>query len=122
MQIAYSRPNFNQANTLRGTQMSYGTVVKELARKLDRQIIAYDNLPQHGGCILYIDGPIRRIDIAIKALDEGASDVAAFVRQVLASPPANRKRIGIGVRDGELSLLSDEELVQQKKESAEAAA
>lgn len=102
--------------------MSYGTVVKELARKLDRQIIAYDNLPQHGGCILYIDGPIRRIDIAIKALDEGASDVAAFVRQVLASPPANKKRIGIGLRDGNLSLLSEEELAQQKSEAVEAAA
>ena len=50
--------------------MSYGTVVKELARSLEGHIIAYDNLPNHGGCILYIDGPVRRIDIEIGALDQ----------------------------------------------------
>lgn len=87
--------------------MSYGTVVKELARSLGRQIIAYDNLPDHGGCILHLGGPVRRIDITTAALEEGSSDLAAFVRQVLSSPPDEQTRIGIGVRDGELALLSE---------------
>lgn len=93
--------------------MSYGTVVKELARILGRQIIAYDNLPNHGGCILYISGPVKRIDIEVKALDEGASDLAAFVRRILASPPDDVQHMGIGLRDGELTLVTDRVLVSE---------
>jgi len=100
--------------------MSYGTVVKELARSLGRQIIAFDNLPDHGGCILYIGGPVRRIDITIAALDEGSSDLAAFVRQVLSSPPPEVKRIGIDVRDGELVWSSEPAPVEGAAASAEA--
>lgn len=87
--------------------MSYGTVVKELAQSLGRQIIAYDNLPDHGGCILYVGGPVRRIDITTAALEEGSSDLAAFVRQVLSSPPDDQTRMGIGVCDGKLALLAE---------------
>ena len=98
--------------------MSYGTVVKELARSLGKHIVAYDNLPDHGGCILYIDGPVRRVDIEIAALGYGARDVAAFVREVLASPPACDK-ISIGVRDGELTLVSEPVLSEADKATEE---
>lgn len=102
--------------------MSYGTIVKELARALGKQIIAYDNLPNHGGCILYIDGPLRRIDVDIKALDEGAGDLAAFVRRVLASPPPGETRIGIGIQGGELAVLPTPERVVERKAPADVAA
>lgn len=85
--------------------MSYGTIVKELAGSLGRYIIAYDNLPDHGGCILYLDGSIKRIDISIEALDLGASDVAAFVRKTISAPPADTKMLRVGVVDGELAVL-----------------
>ncbi|WP_442592890.1 hypothetical protein ACSBPU_15495 [Parapusillimonas sp. JC17] len=56
---------------IEGLTMSYGTIVNELARLLDIPIIAYDNIPHRGGCILYLDGPVRRIDIDTAALDQG---------------------------------------------------
>jgi len=85
--------------------MSYGTVVKELARSLEDHIIAYDNLPNHGGCILYIDGPIRRIDIEIGALNQGVAALATFVREVLASTRGTVARIGVGIREGSLAVI-----------------
>lgn len=85
--------------------MSYGTIVNELARTLGRHIIAYDNLPDHGGCILYLDGPVKRIDISIGALEEGPSTVAAFVRQVISLPPSEQTSLKIGLRDGDLTVL-----------------
>ena len=100
--------------------MSYGTIVKELARILGDRIIAYDNLPDHCGCILYVSGPVKRIEIEVLALEEGASDVAAFVRQILASPPEKSRRVGIGLRDGKLSLLTDSLEAEQTKTPAEA--
>src|SRR5690606_28356009 len=101
-------------------KMSYGTVVKELARILGDRIIAYDNLPDHCGCILHISGPIKRIDIEIQALDEGASDLAAFVRECLAAPSANLQRVGIGLPDEALTLLTDSRDTANKQEGLEA--
>ena len=102
--------------------MSYGTIVTQLARTLGRQIVAYDNLPDHGGCILHVDGPVREIDIEIGALDEGVSDLAAFVREVLASPTVSATRVCIGVRDGALALLAPPDLATETKKPAEAGA
>ncbi len=99
--------------------MSYGTVVKELARSLGKHIVAYDNLPDHGGCILYIDGPVRRIDIEIQALSHGARELAAFVRDVLASPP-DATRIGVCVQNGELALSSEPMFARMHETSVEA--
>ena len=102
--------------------MSYGTIVTQLARTLGRQIVAYDNLPDHGGCILHVEGPVKEIDIELSALDEGVSDLAAFVREVLASPQAGATKISIGVRNGELTVLNDAEPIAEKKKPAEAGA
>lgn|SRR5690606_10952834 len=102
--------------------MSYGTVVKELARILGKQILAYDNLPDRGGCILYVSGPIKRIEIEVRALDEGASDLAAFVRQTIASPPDGVQCVGIGMRDGVLALRIDQEAEIDKSQLAGAGA
>lgn len=85
--------------------MSYGTIVNELARTLGRHIIAYDNLPEHGGCILYLDGPVKRIDITIEALEEGSNSVAAYVRQIISAPPSEQTTVKIGLRDGKLTVL-----------------
>ena len=82
--------------------MSYSTIVKELARSLGAQIIAFDNLPDHGGCILYLAGPLRRIDISIEALDKRPKDLAEFVRQVIEDPPPASGRVRIGVKGGSL--------------------
>lgn len=102
--------------------MSYGTVVKDLARILGKQILAYDNLPDRGGCLLYVSGPIKRIDIEVRALDEGASDLAAFVRQTIASPPENVQCVGIGMRDGAFALFTDEAAETDKNQLASAGA
>ena len=85
--------------------MSYGTVVNELARKLEHHIIAFDNLPDHGGCILYLDGPVKRIDIKIDALHEGVDKLAAFVEQVLVSTPRSVGSVCVGMRDGGLAVV-----------------
>jgi len=85
--------------------MSYGTIVRELAIQLDSHIVAYDNLPQRGGCILYLDGPPRRLEISRDALDCGAREVADFVRQLLLDRPNVLKGLSVGVLDGGLVLL-----------------
>ena len=87
--------------------MSYGTIVQELASQLDSHIVAYDNLPQRGGCILYLNGPLRRVEVSRDALDRGAREVANFVRQLLADPPSAIKRLSVGVGEGGLVLLGD---------------
>lgn len=89
--------------------MSYGSIVRELADQLDNHIVAYDNLPQRGGCILYLDAPMRRVEITRDALDRGAREVAAFVRQLLAvEAPMAAGRRSVGVRDGVLAMLDVE--------------
>jgi len=85
--------------------MSYGTVVNELARKLEHHIIAFDNLPDHGGCILYMDGPVKRVDIEIAALAEGVDKLAAFVEHVLVSTPRSVGRVCVGMRNGDLAVV-----------------
>lgn len=87
--------------------MSYGTIVKELAKQLDSHIVAYDNLPQRGGCILYLDSPMLRVEVTRDALDRGAREVANFVRQLLAEPPRAPRRLSIGVCECGLVLLDD---------------
>ena len=91
--------------------MSYGIIVRELASQLDNHIVAYDNLPQRGGCILYLDAPVRRLEITRQALDLGAQAVAAFVRQLLTEPPMISSRCSVGAQDGGLVLSCDEEAV-----------
>lgn len=102
--------------------MSYGTLVAELARKLGKLIIAYDNLPDHGGCILHVRGSglVKRLDIEVAALDEDISDLAAFVRRIIAESPALGAHLRIGMRDGQLAVLprivsSDEQAIPMKK-------
>lgn len=101
--------------------MSYGTIVAELARKLGKLIIAYDNLPDHGGCILHVrGGPVKRLDIEVAALDEDISDLAAFVRRAIADSAAPGAHLRIGMRDGQLAVLprivsSDERAIPMKK-------
>ncbi len=91
--------------------MSYGIIVQELASQLDNHIVAYDNLPQRGGCILYFDAPMRRVEVSRDALDLGATTVATFVRQLLIDAPLATGRCSVGARDGGLVLLDDEKIV-----------
>jgi hypothetical protein len=102
--------------------MSYGTIVRELARSLGKQIIAYDNMPEHAGCILHMDGPLKRMEIGIDAMDKRPSELAAFVRQVLAEPPPGQKCVRIGVREGELTLMVSAPLAEERRMPAEAGA
>lgn len=88
--------------------MSYSTIVKELANQLDHYIIAFDNLPQRGGCILYLNGPLRRVEVRREALDRGANEVAGFVRQLLNGAPLKATRVCVSVRDDELALMDEE--------------
>lgn len=85
--------------------MSYGTIVKKLARALDGHIIAYGNLPSYGGCILYLDGPVKRIDVEIGALDRDTEELAGFLRKLMAAGKLSAKRLRVGVRDGSLTVV-----------------
>jgi len=85
--------------------MSYGTLVNQLEERLDNRIIAFDNLPGHGGCILYLEGPVKRIDIERGALERGVDELAAFVRQMMAGASATIERVVVGVRGGALAVM-----------------
>lgn len=85
--------------------MSYGQVVAELTKSLDTEIVGYDNMPDHGGCILYMKGPVRRIDITIEALDRGPEELAEFIRELTTGRATPGPRLLVGVRDGTLVLL-----------------
>jgi len=83
--------------------MSYGQVVSELSKSLGSEIIGYDNLPEHGGCILYMKGPVKRFDITIEALELGPTELAQFIRDAMADASAPNLRVG--VVDGSLVML-----------------
>lgn len=67
--------------------------------------MSYDNLPEHGGCILYLDAPIKRINIEIAALDRGAEELAEFIRDRAKAMDGSAKSLEVGVRDGVLAVL-----------------
>lgn len=85
--------------------MSYDKVAKDLARSIQWRVIAYDNLPEHSGCILYLDAPIKRINIEIAALDRGAEELAEFIRDRAKAMDGSAKSLEVGVRDGVLAVL-----------------
>lgn len=85
--------------------MSYDKVAKELARTIEWRVVAYDNLPQHGGCVLYLEAPVKRINIEIGALARGAEELAGFIRDTIRAGKGQVASIAVGVRDGELAVL-----------------
>lgn len=85
--------------------MSYGQIVTALTRSLGTQILGYDNMPDHGGCILYVRGPTKRIDITAQAMGLGTDELAAFIRQTLTNPPPPNSSLRVGIRDGALAVL-----------------
>lgn len=85
--------------------MSYDKVAKDLARSIQWRVIAHDDLPEHGGCILYLDAPIKRINIEIAALDRGAEELAEFIRDRAKAMDGSAKSLEVGVRDGVLAVL-----------------
>ena len=85
--------------------MSYGQIVAALARSLGGQIIGYDNIPDRGGCILYMRGPVRRVDITSQALEQGADELAAFIRDSILAPPSANASVRVGLHQGQLAVL-----------------
>lgn len=85
--------------------MSYDKVTRDLARTIEWRVIAYDNLPHYGGCILYLDAPVKRINIEISALDRGAEELSSFIRETIKSATGSGNTIAVGVRDGNLAVL-----------------
>lgn len=85
--------------------MSYGQIVSALARSLGTHIIGYDNMPDHGGCILYMRGRVKRIDITTQALELGADELAVFIRDVITDQPEASTNLRIGLREGGLVVL-----------------
>lgn len=85
--------------------MSYGTIVHKLARALEGQIIAYSNLPHRGGCILYLSGPIKRIDIELGALSCNMEELAEFLRRLIADTKRPTYLVKVGMRDSALTVV-----------------
>ncbi|MFA7670420.1 MAG: hypothetical protein WCX93_13835 [Burkholderiaceae bacterium] len=88
-----------------GFQMSYGQIVSALTRSLDARIIGYDNLPDHGGCILYGVGRVKRIDVTAQALECGTQELAAFLRQTIDDSSVEGSSLRVGMREGRLAVL-----------------
>jgi len=86
--------------------MSYGQIVSALARSLGTtHIIGYDNMPDHGGCILYMRGSVKRVDITTQALELGADELASFIREIITDQSRAAVNLRVGVREGELVVL-----------------
>lgn len=84
--------------------MSYGEFIKELPSSLKRQIIAYDNLPNHEGCILYFRGGPRRIDVDVHAFDLDRAELVELLFELCErSTAGGRQRITL--KEGRLVAM-----------------
>src|SRR5690606_30067709 len=81
--------------------MSYGKFVKELPASLKRHIVAYDNLPEHGGCILYFRSGPKRVDLDLCVLSHSAPELIKVLHE-LVERPRSHQRLYITVENGEL--------------------
>ncbi|HWK69803.1 MAG TPA: hypothetical protein VNS29_03080 [Burkholderiaceae bacterium] len=84
--------------------MSYGKWVGSLPLPLKRHIIAYDNLPDHGGCKLYLRGGPRRIVLELCALDHDRTELAELLCELADHPTPGPIRIT--VEEGRLAVKS----------------
>ncbi|MDS1140748.1 hypothetical protein RE432_09890 [Pusillimonas sp. SM2304] len=79
--------------------MSYGKFVEELSRSLKHHILAYDNLPDHGGCILHLrEGPTR-VDVDVHVIDLNKEELIKMLSSVINDTSLHGKRIKISLQN-----------------------
>ncbi len=97
--------------------MSYGKLVGNFPIPLRREIIAYDNLPEHGGCILHLRGEPKRIDLDLCAVNHDRVELTEFLCALLERPTAGP--IKVVVENGRLTMerpLSNKAVLEAERE------
>lgn len=85
--------------------MSYGKFVKDLPNVLRRQIIAYDNLPNHEGCVLFLRGGPKRVELDVRLFDHEQSDLPDLLEQLADRPIAPGTSLRVVIKDGHLAVI-----------------
>ena len=84
--------------------MSYGTFVKDLPAVIRREVIAYDNLPDRQGCVLYLRGGPRRIELDVRVFDHDQSEVAQLLHEFIEQPVFG-SRLRLVIDKGRLAVV-----------------
>jgi hypothetical protein len=88
--------------------MSYGRFVSELNRGIEGLVIAYDNKPEHGGCVLYLKDEQRKVIIEADVIEYDREEAIALLRQRIRKGGWDGASVKLGVRDGELLFEVEE--------------
>ncbi|TFL14244.1 hypothetical protein CSC67_08815 [Pusillimonas caeni] len=74
--------------------MSYGKFIGDLPKALKRYIIAYDNLPNHEGCLLYVRGS-RKVILDARVFDHDREALSDSLYEIIEGPPDEKLRITV---------------------------
>lgn len=91
--------------------MSYGKFVKDLPNSLKRKIIAYDNLPNHAGCVLFVQGGPKRVELDLKVLEHDWGELADWLYEVVDRPSLSNA-LRVTLEKGQLTLIETPALSQ----------
>jgi aerobic-type carbon monoxide dehydrogenase small subunit (CoxS/CutS family) len=62
--------------------MSYGRFIDELCKGIEGRVVAYDNIKDHGGCVVYLRGkPLRTITVEAAAIDCERIETLSLLRE-----------------------------------------
>jgi hypothetical protein len=84
--------------------VSYTQFVKKVSKSLKGWIVAFDNMPDRAGCILYLKGSVRTIIIESAAIEIGADDIIAVLLAELAEREIRSAGLLVTVRDGVIAV------------------
>lgn len=84
--------------------MSYTHFVRKVSKSLNGRIIAYDNLPDRGGCVLYLRGTIKSITIEAAAIDSGHDNVIAVLLTTLPETELRGTELLMTLRAGAIAI------------------
>jgi len=88
--------------------MSYGKFVSELNRGIEGLVIAYDNKPERGGCVLYLKDGQRKVVIEADVIVHDREEAISLLRATIRKGKWNGASMKLGVRDGTLVLEVEE--------------
>ena len=91
-----------------GAVMSYGKFVSELNRGIEGLVIAYDNKPEHGGCVLYLKDGQRKVIIEADVIAHDREEAISLLRAKIRKGEWDGSSMKLCVRDGSLVLDVEE--------------